>query len=193
MKDQKLRPWEIALFIALCVFFCAGMWAQDAQEDLANGLVRLHVIADSDSPAAQAEKLQMRDKVLDVLSPALAGCASREDAVDIIHDHQAELEALGDVSVSLGEEYYPTRDYSTFSLPAGRYLSLRVTMGAGEGRNWWCVVFPPLCTEALAQPAEDVFSELSQDQAGTVTQDGTGYVIRFRILEWWGKLAELFS
>lgn len=193
MKDQKLKPWEIALLIALCILFCAGMWARGAQEDLAESMVRLHVVARSDSADDQAEKLQLRDRVLDILSPALAGCASRADAVNIILDRQAELEALGDVSVSLGEEYYPTRDYATFSLPAGQYLSLRVTMGQGQGKNWWCVVFPPLCTEALAEPAQDAFQQLAPADAATVTQDGDGYVIRFRLLDWWGKLVELFS
>ena len=181
------------MLIALCVFFCVGMWAEQTQEQLADSLVRLHVIANSDSPDDQAEKLQMRDKVLNLLSPLLADCESRDDVVDIILTHKAELESLGDVSVTLGTEYYPTRDYESFSLPAGGYLSLRVIMGQGAGQNWWCVVFPPLCTEALAEPAEDVFRDLTQEQTDLITQDGEGYIIRFRVLEWWGKLAEALS
>lgn len=189
MTKEKLRPWEAALLAALCIFFFTGAWAADQQAELAGGLVRLHVIANSDAQADQAAKLAMRDRVLDLLSPLLAECRTREEAVDIILTHRAELEALGDVAVTLGTEYYPTRDYGTFSLPAGEYLSLRVVMGAGAGHNWWCVVFPPLCTEALAEPAEDVFAPLDGDMAGLVTRDGPGYVLRFRLVEWWQTLA----
>ena len=187
---QKLRPWELALLLALGLFFLAGAWAADQQQTLSGALVRLHVIANSDDPADQAAKLDMRDRVLDILSPLLAGCGSREEAVDIIASQLPALEALGDVSVTLSTEFYPTRDYDSFSLPAGEYLSLRVVMGAGEGRNWWCVVFPPLCTEALAQPAEDVFEPLPDGVQRLVTQDGGPYILRFRLLEWFGALAE---
>ncbi len=190
MYKQKLRPWEIALLLALCALFFTGAWAEAAQEELAGGLVRLHVVANSDSDADQAAKLRMRDRVLDVLAPALEGCGSREDAVNIIYEHIPELEALGGVEVRLGTEYYPTRDYGDFSLPAGQYVSLRVILGAGAGHNWWCVVFPPLCTEALAGPAEDAFQPLEGEDAAETDRDGTGYEIRFRLLEWWGMLVQ---
>ena len=193
MQKTKLRAWELAGLIALCVLFGAGAWASDTQQELASDLVRLHVIARSDADADQAEKLAVRDKVLAILSPALAGCETREDAVDIILSHQADIEALGDdISMTLDQEHYPTRDYGAFALPAGEYLSLRVTLGAGAGHNWWCVVFPPLCTEALAEPVTDAFALLPEDAAGLITRDGPGYVIRFRVLEWWDALAGLF-
>ena len=192
MTRAKLRPWEIALLLALCMFFLSGIWAGRTQRDLADGLVRLHVIANSDSDADQAEKLLMRDKVLDLLSPLLAGCESRQEASDVILTHKADLEALGDVSVTLSTEYYPTRDYASFSLPAGEYLSLRVIMGAGQGHNWWCVVFPPLCTEALAQQDTDAFRVLDEDQQALITRSGAGTVLRFRLVEWWQALAALF-
>lgn len=193
MKKTKLRAWELAGLIALCVLFTAGAWASDTQKELASDLVRLHVIARSDADADQAEKLAVRDEVLAILSPALAGCETREDAVDIILSHQADIEALGnDITMTLGQEHYPTRDYGTFALPAGEYLSLRVTLGAGAGHNWWCVVFPPLCTEALAEPVTDAFALLPEDAAELITRDGPGYVIRFRVLEWWDALTGLF-
>ena len=191
MRKENLQRWELAALLALCVFFCWGMWASDTQQDLAAGLVRLHVIARSDSDADQAEKLAVRDRVLAILSPALEGCESRNDAVNIILSRQEEIEAAaGDVTMALGTEHYPTRDYGTFSLPAGEYLSLRVILGDGQGHNWWCVVFPPLCTEALAEPVEDAFAVLSEDQTGLITQDGPGYVLRFRLLEWWDAVAQ---
>lgn len=194
-KTEKLRPWELAMLLALCVTFAAGMWADRRQEALTGGLVRLHVVAASDSPADQAEKLQLRDRVLALLSPLLADCTSQEDAVDIIAEHMDELRAMGDVTVTLDEEYYPTRRYSTFSLPAGRYASLRVTMGPGRGQNWWCVVFPPLCTEALAreEAGKDAFLTLDAESADLIAGTGREYDLRFRVVDWWGQLKEYLS
>ena len=190
MRKQKLKRWELAGLIALGLFFCWGAWASGQRQELASGLVRLHVIARSDSQADQAEKLAVRDKVLAILSPALAGCDTQEDAVDIILSHKGDIEALGDVTVALGTEHYPTRDYDSFSLPAGDYLSLRVILGPGAGRNGWCVVFPPLCTEALVEPDTDAFALLPEDQTELITRDGAGYVLRFRLLEWWDALVQ---
>lgn len=193
MKRTFLRSWEIALLLALGVTVCAGLWAQKTQSELSRRLIRLHVVANSDSPADQAAKLQMRDRVLELLTPLLDGCDSRDEAVRVIEAHREEMEALGDVTVTLGTEYYPTREYDSFSLPAGEYVSLRVVMGAGKGRNWWCVVFPPLCTEALAEETEDAFLSLDGEQTALITQADEGYELKFRVVEWWGQIKALVT
>lgn len=188
MKKHTLKTWEVALGLALCITVCTGLWAENTQEELSAKLVRLHVIAASDSEEDQAAKLQMRDEVLAILSPALAGCATQEEAAAVIREHTPELEALGDVTVTLTEEYYPTRHYNSFSLPAGEYLSLQVRMEEALGQNWWCVVFPPLCTEAVAEPAEDAFYALTDEETGLITGESGGYVLRFRVVDWWETL-----
>ncbi len=185
---HTLKTWELALLMALCITFATGLWAERTQAALADELVRLHVIANSDSEADQAEKLQMRDRVLNLLAPLLTDCRSREEAAAIIEAHARDLEALGDVSVLLTEEYYPTRHYDSFSLPAGEYLSLQVRLGEAAGRNWWCVVFPPLCTEAVAEPVADVFAALREEDAALITEEGAQYILRFRLVDWWGRL-----
>ncbi len=186
-RTYKLKSWELALLLALCITFAWGLWADRTQNELAAKLIRLHVIANSDTPADQAAKLQMRDRVLEILSPALAECKTQMEAADVIEAHREELEALGPVSVTISPEYYPTRHYDTFSLPAGEYLSLRVSMGEAAGRNWWCVVFPPLCVEALADPAEDAVSCLSEAEHALITGED-GYILRFRVVDWWEKM-----
>ncbi|MCD8117046.1 MAG: stage II sporulation protein R [Oscillospiraceae bacterium] len=200
MKNEKykshLRPWEVALLLALAITFCAGLWAQRTQERLSGQLIRLHVVANSDSSDDQAEKLQLRDRILALLSPLLADCETQEEAAAVIAENMDAIRSLGDVSVSLETEYYPTREYNTFSLPAGEYLSLRVEIGQAQGRNWWCVVFPPLCTEALAEDtgdAADAFSLLSDEDESLITQDGQGYILRFRLVELWGELKQTLS
>ena len=96
------------------------------------------------------------------------------------------------VRVALGPEHYPTRDYGTFALPAGVYTSLRVTLGAGAGHNWWCVIFPPLCAQA-AGLSEQAVQALSDDDVRLVTESDSGYVVRFRLLELWDALVQRLS
>lgn len=191
-RTYRLKTWELALLMALAVTLVTGLWAERTRRGLSENLVRLHVVANSDSEADQAAKLRMRDEVLALLSPLLESCGTLAEAMAVIDAHRPELEALGAVTVELGLEYYPTRHYETFSLPAGEYVSLRVNMGAAEGRNWWCVVFPPLCTEALADEAEDAFALLDEDEKALLSGE-EGYIIRFRVVEWWGKLRRALS
>lgn len=196
MAENKLKIWETALLAALCVTLCVCTWAQGRQQAISGELVRLHVIAASDDEYEQSLKLRVRDDVLSYLSPKLDGAADTEQAQSIIKSElpgikaAAEKSAEGrDIQVSLSEEYYPTREYDTFSLPAGRYQSLRVIIGEGEGHNWWCVVFPPLCIDAAEQ--EKAIDAMDEADRGIITE-ADGYEIKFRLVELWGKLVEFF-
>lgn len=140
MKKQLLKNWEISLLLALCITLCAGTWAGARSEALSAGLIRLHVVAASDEAAEQELKLRVRDSVLAYLEPRLQGAQSAAEAAERIEDEldgiraAAEAAAEGrEAAVTLGREYYPTRDYGSFALPAGRYESLRVVLGEGEG------------------------------------------------------------
>ena len=152
---------------------------------------RLGVRTNADNPhdTEQAVKLQVRDAVLAYLEPQLAGVTDIGAAEQIIAGDldgitRAAQAAAGErpVRVSLGAEHYPTRDYGTFALPAGVYTSLRVTLGAGAGHNWWCVIFPPLCAQA-AGLSERAVQALSDDDVRLVTESDGGYVVRFRLLD----------
>lgn len=190
---MKRKLWEPICLMALGLALLAGAWADRAQAALSEEVIRLHVIANSDSPGDQAEKLAVRDRVLAYLTPRLAGCRTRAEAAAVLEESLPALEAVGDVTAALGTEYYPTRAYDSFSLPAGEYLSLRVTVGAGRGHNWWCVVYPALCTRALAEDTEDAFLSLGEEQRALITQDGEEYELKFRVVEWWGMLKERFK
>lgn len=194
MSKSKLKIWELSLLIALSLSLCLGTWAQARQEGISGSLVRLHVLAVSDEENEQRIKLGVRDAVLEYISPYLENARSSEDAKRIISSNlggirsAAEAAAQGRrVTVTLSEEYYPTREYEGFALPAGRYDSLRVILGDGEGHNWWCVVFPPLCVSAAQQ--EKALKAMSDDTRGIVA-DGEGYQVKFRIVELWNELME---
>lgn len=192
--NNRLRKWELSLLIALCVSFCLGTWAQAKQENIAGSLVRLHVIAVSDDEEEQRIKLNVRDSVLRYLSPKLGNAADSDEARRIIRSELDGIFAAANeaacgrrVQVTLGEEYYPTKSYGSFSLPAGKYQSLRIILGDGEGHNWWCVVFPPLCVSAAE--TQSALDTMSDDVRGIVSDDG--YTVKFRVVELWGEFLKL--
>ena len=164
-------------------------------------VVRLHVLANSDSEQDQALKLQVRDEVLRVTGPMLKDCKSRDEAVAVLQEHgdeirdaaQAVVKAQGydyPVSILLGKEQYPTRNYENCCFPGGTYVSMRVCIGEAEGQNWWCVLFPPLCLSAASadggQSNEEAFISvgLTGEQYKIITEtDNVKYRIRFKLLE----------
>ena len=189
MKSHKLHIWELALIGALTAVLLTALWAQKTQAEVASELVRLHVLAKDDTDYEQAVKLQVRDEVLKFVQPMLAGTKTQAQAVAVLNSNmdgirQAAAAVAGDrqVAVTLTEEYYPTREYDGFALPAGEYTSLRVILADGEGRNWWCVVYPPLCTELATERME-----LLTDETESLITGQEGYVYKFRILELWGE------
>lgn len=193
----KLKIWEVSMLCALCVSLLAGTWAQTKQEDISSSLIRLHVIAVSDEKEEQELKLRVRDEVLRAISPELENAESISDAEKIVRANLGKIQRAAQskaegrkVSVTLSEEYYPTRHYEQFSLPAGKYTSLRVILGEGKGHNWWCVVFPPLCVSAAEQ--EKALDAMSEDERAILTEED-GYVIKFRVLELWGELMEMLG
>ena len=197
MYKSRMKIWEISLLLALCFSLCLGTWAQAKQSSLSSSLVRLHVIAVSDDEYEQSLKLRVRDRVLSYISPKLRDVKSAQQAQEIIKNELDGIKAAAEssaegrsVEVTLSQEYYPTRNYEKFSLPAGKYQSLRVILGEGEGHNWWCVVFPPLCISAAEQ--EQAVESMSEDMRGIVTEED-GYEYKFRILELWGELMELIG
>ena len=197
MYKSRMKIWEISLLLALCFSLCLGTWAQAKQSSLSSSLVRLHVIAVSDDEYEQSLKLRVRDGVLSYISPKLRDVKSAQQAQEIIKNELDGIKAAAEssaegrsVEVTLSQEYYPTRNYEKFSLPAGKYQSLRVILGEGEGHNWWCVVFPPLCISAAEQ--EQAVESMSEDMRGIVTEED-GYRCKFRIVELWGEVCDFFD
>ena len=167
---------------------------------LRNELVRLHVVAASDSPEDQAMKLQLKDAIVSSLQVDLDKLRDAEAAKDYLRENLPKIEALANrvlreeasdhvAKVSLGWEEFPIRYYDTFTLPAGVYQSLRITIGPGEGKNWWCVAFPGLCLPATSAGFEDAASCAGLSDALTATLSGeSGYEVRFWVLDALGRL-----
>ena len=174
-----------------------------------DGVIRLHVLAHSDDEEEQKLKLSVRDAILSSFGETINEGTSKEEAEEKLTSLLPEMEALAektvkasgyshDVAVSLCLEYYPTREYEGMRLPAGEYLSLRVVIGEGAGQNWWCMVYPPLCTSSAE--AGEALSEagFTPSQVRLLTEDeDTEYVVRFKIVESvssaWKKVKGWFS
>ena len=199
-RGMTLSILELALLIGVTVFLLTGAWAANTQGELADRVVRLHVIANSDAEEDQALKLQVRDAVLARTEAILRASADREEAESWLAAALPELERLAEetvaasgfdygVTAELAETSFPTKDYDGFSLPAGRYLALRLVIGQGTGQNWWCVVFPPLCTAASSEVPETALAAgLTEDQVSLMTGEDDGYVLKFKVVEWWEEL-----
>ena len=198
---------KYCVLTASCLLFCflALAWQVLLQQrDLAARLIRLHVVAASDDPLDQTRKLEVRDAILPRIAALTADCADAEAAATALERSLPELQAtayaaLGtgeSVRATLEEERFPRRDYETFSLPAGTYRALRVTLGAGEGHNWWCVAFPALCLPAVTEGMDGSFREtaraagLTQSEIELVSSDSETVQFKFRLLDW---LAEIFD
>ena len=169
--DRKLKRWEVALLCGVLAALLWSAWAGQEQAQLAGQVIRLHVLANSDSQADQELKLAVRDRVLER--------AGRDYPV----------------TARLEECWFPTKEYGDFALPAGEYTALRVVIGEGEGQNWWCVAFPPLCLGAATESVEEATAAglFTEDQAGLMTRENEGYVLKFKSLELLGQLRGLFT
>lgn len=193
---KKLLKSVFACFLLVCLVYTIALVAD--RQKLKNELIRLHVVAASDSEEDQAIKLQVRDAVLESLQAGLENATDIEAAKDYIQAQLPKLEhaanqvlaaaGCGDVAtVSLQVEEFAARVYDTFSLPAGLYDSLRITIGEGEGRNWWCVTFPTLCIPATTEGFEAVAAGagFSDELTGSLTGE---YEVRFYLLDLLGQL-----
>lgn len=198
---KRWYRWELALLLGLCAALLWGAWSAQQQEALSRKMIRLHVIAHSDSPQEQALKLQVRDAVLDYTTNVLQRSDDMEQAQEQLQAALPQIEAIAcnavaeagyghAVTASLGKAQFPLKEYDGFSLPAGEYTALRLVIGDGAGENWWCVVFPPLCTQAVT--AEQLHPAISSEDMALMEREGT-YNLAFRSVEIWSGIKALFE
>lgn len=189
--------------VGFCLLLVSLVWCGTVladREQLNEGLIRLHVVANSDSGEDQRIKLQVRDAVVESLRGAMADVADVEQAKAYLQENLPKIqkvanETLGSLGctetavVSLCREAFDTRYYDTFSLPAGVYEALRITIGEGAGKNWWCVVFPTFCIPATTEGFHDVAAGAGfPDSLNSALTGEEGYEVRFFLLDALGAL-----
>jgi len=190
-----------AFFFLICAVILSVLPVH-GEAEIYDSVIRLHVLAHSDSEADQQNKLAVRDAILPLAAEGLADCATRAEAATRIETLLPALEAAAEqtlrelgapapVTVTLGQERYPTRAYEGFCFPSGEYLSLRVMIGEAAGQNWWCVLFPSLCLSAADGGSRETMEEafvavgLTPEQYRVITEsdEDTTYRLRFKFLE----------
>lgn len=195
---MKIRIFEISAVIALLisVILCVGF--ENDCEDIRENVLRLHVVADSDSEQAQSVKLKVRDALLEESRGLFEGNTSLDQAQSKLGSSLDEMKAVAErtlreegytysAAVELTRCYFPTRQYGGVTLPAGNYNALRVVLGEGEGHNWWCVMFPPMCLPAAGKDEAKLNDVLDEKSIDIVT-GGKKYEVRFWIVEKWYEL-----
>lgn len=190
----------------LCLFIIAAYLLSGilTQASIAKKVIRLHIIANSNSTFDQNLKLQVRDKVIEYLSPKLLKSNSIEESKNIIANNIENIKQISketaskysnyEINVSLGKSEFPTKHYDNYSFPAGSYEALKITIGEGAGNNWWCVMFPPLCftnsaVGTFSENSEEILRDsLSAEELNTIKNSNQPSIkIKFKLLEWWNS------
>ena len=189
--SKWVRALVLALGLALVISMCefGGECA-----DIRDEVLRLHVLANSDSAEDQALKLKVRDTVLEYAAGLFDTAENEQQAYAAASAAVEEIEQAAQqrvaaegytypVSVELVDMYFTTRTYDTVTLPAGEYQAVRVSIGEAKGQNWWCVAFPPLCVSSATKAAklDDVLTAPQQE----IVQNSGRYEVRFKVVEWW--------
>lgn len=201
MSLSKKIKISVTVGMVVAILFSICSFAKTSEE-IRSDVLRLHVIANSDTSVDQNLKLRLRDYILQEGKDIFNGSVNVENAVKKIEPVLPELEKSAkafvnqagfdyDVKISLSNEYFTTRTYETVTLPAGKYLALRVVIGSGEGHNWWCVMFPPMCVPAADKKdeIENVFSE----KEIKLVESKPKYEPRFKVVEIYEQLKEIIS
>lgn len=203
-RSAAIRAVAVALVLVLTLGICGF----DARcDEIRENVLRLHVLANSDSEEDQALKLKVRDAVLIESQKVFQNCQTEQEAVTQAQKHIDAFENVArktvtdngydyPVRVEVAKTWFETRNYDEFSLPAGSYEALRVIIGEGEGKNWWCVMFPSICLPAATSENKD-FSTVLEDDTAKIVEQPKRYKARFKVVEIFEKarknIADIFS
>lgn len=203
-NSKKAAILEISLCIAFILSIAASSFCSLGKkcDEIRENVLRLHVIANSDSEEDQSLKLKVRDALLDASGSILASSADTESAVLTARKETKKLESTAQrvidengfdykVKVEVGKSRFPTREYEDVTLPAGEYTAVRVILGKGEGHNWWCVMFPPMCLPAAE--GELKIDDVLSDGSSELVRSGKKYEVKFKIVEWYENIKARFS
>ena len=196
--DLRRKRWECTIILTLFFALCYAAVCDTAQQQLADDVIRLRVVAHSDSAEDQRLKLQVRDRILTLMQPLQQQADSPQQMKQLLREQmqafanaaQQEVYENGHterITACLAYEWYPTREYETFALPAGKYNGLQIRIGQAQGHNWWCVLYPSLCLDLASE------QQLTSEEHALIHQEGPAYTFRFRTAELLGNLRNMLS
>ncbi len=188
--NLKLVLKSVCCGLVLCIIFSLAGFSGSCR-DIEDRLLRFHIIANSDSKEDQALKQKVRDGITRYTDELFRSCHSKEEAMQITRDRIDDINNKAQqivkdegcsfkTAASLTKMHFDTRVYDDFTLPAGTYDALRITIGKGEGHNWWCVLYPAVCISAAKK---DIGSALTKEETDIV-KNSDKYVVKFKFMEW---------
>lgn len=206
MTIIKRKNLSLIAYAAAALLLAAGVmfigYVARMKNDISEEVLRLHIVAEDDSTRSQLLKLCVRDRILSEFSPRFAECESAAQSEAAARACLGEIKAAAEdelvrqgapdtVTVAVGRERFPTKAYGDISLPGGEYTALDIKIGAAKGRNWWCVMYPPLCisegTGVLPKQSEDKLRAVLTDEEYDMITGGSSINVKFRIAEILGK------
>lgn len=198
-KGRKMKGIELILFLGIIFTMFTSMINRTVTvgNEIRSETLRLHIIANSDSEEDQQLKLKVRDAVLEATGELFAEVSGKTDAVSAAKHSSDDIKAIAEsvikkegydytVQVEVTEMWFETRSYEGFALPAGDYDAVRIIIGNGEGKNWWCVMYPALCI-----PGAEQYIEKYGENANFIS--GSGYEIRFILIEWIEEIKQFLN
>lgn len=205
MRKQLNLVLLVLIFLFLCI--SAFSYSEAISSNLSNSVFRLHIIANSDSDEDQNLKYQVRDKVIEYMKTIVDTNMKKEDIIKLVNLHLDDFKSIAkkvivengfdyDVNVEIGNFEFPTKTYGDISFPSGYYDALRIKIGNSEGRNWWCVMFPPLCfvdvTSGIVpdDSKNNLKDNLSSEDYSIISQDSSSAKFKFKIVEIFDKLKD---
>ncbi len=201
MRKNFYMIFIIFILFFVYIFLCANSYTSAVSSDIASSVFRLHVIANSDSDEDQALKYIVRDNILKYMNSLIdTNVASKEETVEVISNNLDNFRRIAQdtvyeegynytVNVEIGNFAFPTKDYGDISLPSGYYDALRISIGNADGRNWWCVMFPPLCfvdvTSGIVPEESKTTLEdtLSNEEYDLISGSSAQFEFKFKLVE----------
>lgn len=188
---MKLSEKAVAMGLCIAIILTFTGFC-NTKKQIANEVLRLHIIANSDSEADQQLKIKIRDELLKRSELIISEEDSLEEAVKDVSASLDEIEKIAEATAAnegfnykcnaeITEMYFDIREYDGVSMPSGEYTALRITIGEGRGKNWWCVMFPPLCLPA----AEEAVAEFDREEQKILRAKTPEYEIKFKAVEIW--------
>ena len=204
-KSSYFKFFILSILFIFFIFLLAKSYSDTMFKNISNNFLRLHIVANSDSTEDQVLKYEIRDAILNYISPYMKNASSKQDAIKILKNNMKQMYKLSSdiltehgvnypVRINIGNFNFPTKDYSSFILPEGNYDALKIELGNANGQNWWCVMFPSLCivdasSFGINDSSMDILQNtLDSEEFSIVRKDNTSPDIKIKF-----KLIELFE
>ncbi len=195
----------VAILLLVFVLISAFSYVSAVSENISNSVFRLHVIANSDSVEDQNLKYVVRDNLIKYMNSLCKNITTKEEAMQIAQEHKQDFYNIAretiiengydyDVSIEIGNSYFPTKYYGDISLPAGYYDALKVKIGSASGQNWWCVMFPPLCFVDMStgivpnESKETIKQNLPKEEYALISDTSNDTIsFKFKLIEFFNR------